>query len=680
MYASPPFFRLSLTWIIGVVLALRHPIDIWMVLIMLMLLGLLYLGAFIAFRYSTRKLSLFKLNVLGVLLTIFISYGNVLLHIGKKEQTHFAKFSTPKEHVEGYYARIEKVYSSSSDLFSCKATVTHTRNNSGWHNSVGIIQLYFSKKTGYKPQKGDCLLVHGTPIAHLLNNQKNIKSIFCSLFAHPLYSHPLKKLDKDFMVLMPQYTRNWSETIRQWCSKTLKEQVKEQQTVGMVEALLFGQKDNLSASLRQAYADTGTIHVLAVSGLHVGMLLLLTASIFKCLFRSIGCAVLVEFLILIVLWVYAWLCNFAPPILRATIMITIAKSGLMLQRSSNTYNALFASAFVLLLWDPLLLLNWGFQLSYMATLGIIYLHPRISGLITIKNSFIQKIWITTSLSAAAQISTIPLILHYFNRFPLYFIIANWLAVPAIFAILALSIAMIAVSRLPVINTVVSFMLTKLVLFTNTFVFWVAQWPFSTLSNLSISIRSVYLLYLILICICLFFRYKHLVYLVIVNLCIAFYAIDQIKYTITVSKECRVCFRHNNALIFELENATEKLIYHDPPLNSKLDHVASHAGCIIASWHGKIILSVKDIPSDWYIWNSPKLDVDYLLIEQRLLDDLDVLLKVCSLKRLIVYGNQSDQTQYFLKYRIKKLGIPYIWLKPGEKKALAWSIIGENSAL
>ncbi|WP_422389238.1 ComEC/Rec2 family competence protein [Cardinium endosymbiont of Tipula unca] len=68
---------------------------------------------------------------------------------------------------------------------------------------------------------------------------------------------------------------------------------------------------------------------------------------------------------------------------------------------------------------PLLLFNWGFQLSYMATLGIIYLHPRISGLITIKNNFIQNIWITTSLSVAAQISTIPLILDLLRK-PVWF--------------------------------------------------------------------------------------------------------------------------------------------------------------------------------------------------------------------------------------------------------------------
>lgn len=387
MYASPPFLRLSLIWIIGVVLALRYPIDIWMVPIMLMLLGLLYLGAFIAFRYSTRKFSLFKLNVLGVLLTIFISYGNVLLHIDKKEQTHFAKFSNQKE--QEYYARIEKVYTSSNDLLSCKATVTHTRNNSGWHNSAGSVQLYFSKKSGYHPQRGDHLLVHGAPAAYLFYNQEKPQNSF-SLLDRSVYRHTLKKVDKDFMVLMAEGTRSWSEMIRQWCSKTLQEQVKEQQTVGMVEALLFGQKDHLNGSLRQAYADTGTIHVLAVSGLHVGMLLLLIASIFKCLFRNMGCPILVELLTLIVLWVYAWLCDFAPPILRATIMITIAKSGLVLQRSSNTYNALFASAFVLLLWDPLLLLNWGFQLSYMATLGIIYLHPRISGLITIKKQLYSE--------------------------------------------------------------------------------------------------------------------------------------------------------------------------------------------------------------------------------------------------------------------------------------------------
>ncbi|WP_339043883.1 hypothetical protein [Cardinium endosymbiont of Tipula unca] len=160
---------------------------------------------------------------------------------------------------------------------------------------------------------------------------------------------------------------------------------------------------------------------------------------------------------------------------------------------------------------------------------------------------------------------------------------------------------------------------------------------------------------------------------------ALYAIDQIKSTIIVSKQCSVCFCNNNALSFELKDNTEKLICNDLAFNRSADYVASYDGFILASWHGKMVLSIKEIPSAWYVWYGPKLDVDDLLIAQSMLDDVDVLLKVCSLKRLIIYGNQPAQQLCFLQSKMSKLGISYIWLKLGEKKEFAWSIMGEKRA-
>lgn len=682
MYMLLPFLRLSLVWIIGVLLALKYPISTGVTLGMVGLFSLVYFIIFVVYRfkYGTSQLSFFRLNLVGGLLTMLIAYGNVLLHIGEKRQTHFAKFVTHIEPLEGYYAHIEKVYKSSNNLFSCKATVIHIKNYAGWHNSTGSVHLFFARGTNYIPKKGDRLVVNGTPTVCLFDDHQNAKNIFCSLPKPPFYSHTLKKVGKDFMPCTFLNTKNGAEAIRRWCSTILQEQIKEQQAIGIIETLLFAQKDNLDMALCQAYAHTGTMHVLAVSGLHVGMLLLLIQFICSYLLNRIGCQYFLEFLVLVVLWTYTWLCNFSPPILRAVSMITITKFGVMLQRPSNAYNSLFASAFALLLWNPFFLLSWGFQLSYMATLGIIYLYPRINRLLTIENRFIQKIWNATSLSIAAQVGTIPLILYYFNRFPFYFIIANWLVVPAIFTILTLSIAIIAVSWFPVVRTLISFVLTKVIAITNAFVSWVAQWPFSTLDDISIHVHSVYLLYCIFICICLFFRYKRLSYLAIINLFMAFYTMDQIKLIITTSKKCNVLFYNNNALSFDLKHEVEQVTCSDlqlDNLDNKVDYMAFHNSSLITSWHGKIFFSIKDISPDWYIWDGPSLNVDYLLVEERLLEDIDVLLKICTFKKLIIYGSGSNQVQYVLRSNIKKLGIPYIWLQPDEKQEINW-LIEENS--
>jgi len=650
-------FRFICFYISGILLAIYYPTDLFTTLLLLLTLGVLYWMAALHASVTTW------LNPIGLLLIFLVGYGNLLLQTAQQKKA--TQWMEVHQAIEGYTVYIEKVY----PPLSCKGLMTHIKDHSGWHNSRGFIQLYFSKKSDYKPKKGDKLLIRGKPDRILLPDRIQLANDD-SAFYHPsTHRHILKQIDRDFNLLTTEVQNsNWRAMITQWCSERLHKQLQDDQAIALISALLWGAKETLDPGLQKAYADTGTIHVLAISGLHVGMLYMLLKAIFKYICRYVGFFILPDFCTLLLLWLYSWLCHFAPPILRATIMITMARIGLLIGRGSNRYNGLFASAFVLLLWDTSLLFNCAFQLSYLATIGILYLQPPIHRLITPEHYCLRKIWTATTLSIAAQVSTLPLILYYFKQFPLYFIIANWLVVPAIFAILMLSLVFLVSSHCPIINTLLGFILEKLIFVTNTLVYWLAKWPMGTLSFCFIHRRTVCLLYIMLLSIWLFFQNKNLIYFIITSLCTTLYSVYHIKTIIATQKKCKIICYNNHQLSFTLKDGIRSLRYDEPPSNSSI--LRHYTGGIIATWYKKIILTLHTIPADWQGWRGAKLDVDYLLIDESLLYNMAIILKVWRVKNLVIYTKEPHPLRYYPK--IKKLGIPFIWLKPGSKKALTWS--------
>ncbi|WP_162789881.1 ComEC/Rec2 family competence protein [Cardinium endosymbiont of Sogatella furcifera] len=671
-----------------------------MTLILLVALSALYLCI------AARTISFTWLNPIGLLLIFLVGYSNLLLQVAQQGE----RSTWGHQHLKGYTTCIQKVY----HTHSCQAAITHIKNDSGWHKCNTPIQLYFSKPSAYKPKKGDILLVRGTPIG-ALPAQPMQQAVSLTSLTHPsMHRRILKHINQDFMVLQSfDQNRQWATMITQWCSHILHQQLKDRQAIALVTTLLWGEKEHLNPALQKAYAHTGTIHVLAISGLHVGMFYLLMQAIFRFLFSHIGGLILSDLFTLLWLWIYAWLCHFAPPILRATMMITIARIGFLMGRGSNRYNGWIASAFALLLWNPLLLWNCGFQLSYMATLGILYLQPYIHRLLTPKNYGLQKIWTATTLSIAAQVGTLPLILYYFKQFPLYFILANWLVVPAIFAILILSLALLVGSHLPIVHTILNFTLEKLIAATNAWVCWLAKWPMHTLETGAVNGYAACLLYVILFSICLFLHHKHLIYPVIISLCTLLYSVEQIQIRIAKQKKCKLICYNSDQLSFTLKDGIETLhcdralsepicdaqrlgsmqstAYSAPfetyrqterikwPLTIALQKHANdppckrsshYAGGIIATWHKKVILTLHQIPVDWYGWSGPKLDADYLLIDAHLLKNIAVICKVLHIKTLVIYTQQDHAFRYHSN--IKQLNILPIWLKPGSKKTLTWS--------
>ncbi len=204
-------------------------------------------------------------------------------------------------------------------------------------------------------------------------------------------------------------------------------------------ALLTGYDADVEQPIIDGFATTGTLHVLSVSGLHVGIIYLFLNFLLGLMDKYHTHRFLRFILITICLWGFAFISGFDAPILRAVIMFNVLGLGELLypHRTRNTLNAVMCSAFLLLLFNPYLIRNGGFLLSYFAVIGLITIHPWLEKKWEPENGFLKIVWTNTSLSIAASIATLPITLYYFHFFPLWFIPCNLIVLPISYAVMAL---------------------------------------------------------------------------------------------------------------------------------------------------------------------------------------------------------------------------------------------------
>ncbi len=218
---------------------------------------------------------------------------------------------------------------------------------------------------------------------------------------------------------------------------------------GLVHSLCLGYKDNLKGSDSASFAKSGTMHILAVSGLHVGMVYIILNMLFSLggLFQKHkGTRTL---LMLIFLWVYAFVTGLGASVIRASLMFTIIEIGRsILNSNSNSFNSVFASAYLQLLIFPLQIVDVGFQLSYLAVLGILFFYPKIAHFVRPPRIILKKIWQLACISIAATIGTLPLTFYYFHTFPVWFILSNICLVPLGMLCLASILVSLALFKLP----------------------------------------------------------------------------------------------------------------------------------------------------------------------------------------------------------------------------------------
>lgn len=285
-------------------------------------------------------------------------------------------------------------------------------------------------------------------------------------------------------------------------------------TFPVAAAILVGYDTLMDEETENSYVHAGAMHILCVSGLHVGVIFMLMTVLLKFMLRTKTGRFFRIILLLMSIWAYALLTGMSPSVERASIMFSFFVIGQGLRRPKDSYNTLAASAFVMLAINPNLLFHVGFQLSYAAVLGIISVYPSLYRKLYFKNKAIDYLWSIICVSIAAQLATFPIGTHYFHYFPNYFWITNLVVIPASFAIIISGFIFFLFSWVPYFSAFLGVFTSFMVMIVNHLVSFVEMLPFFGTEDINMPWAKTFLIYLIIIMlfhILIFKRIRLLIY-------------------------------------------------------------------------------------------------------------------------------------------------------------------------
>ena len=268
--------------------------------------------------------------------------------------------------------------------------------------------------------------------------------------------------------------------------------------LGVIKALLLGQRQDISKDLISDYSKAGAIHILAVSGLHVGIILLILSFIFKPVERFKNGKFIKSILIILILWMFAFIAGLSASVVRAVTMFTFLAIGNAFQRKKVTEFSLIASMFFLLLVKPLFLFDVGFQLSYLAVFGIVWIQPKLYKIYTPTYQIENKIWQLITVSIAAQMGVLPLSLYYFHQFPGLFMLSNLIIIPCLGTILIGGIVIIFMALLGVLPQFLASIYGFVISLMNSFVSWISQKEYFLFKDISLSFLLMTASYVLII--------------------------------------------------------------------------------------------------------------------------------------------------------------------------------------
>lgn len=362
------------------------------------------------------------------------------------------------------------------------------------------------------------------PIDGILLTSAKLQNIPKPLNPHQFdYAHYMQSLGVYYKIVISKENifkstmgrrslRGRADQLRNYLVKKLRETAIEKDERAIIQALVLGQKKDINKELYIDFAAAGAVHILAVSGLHVGIMFFLFSWLFKPL-RLLRKGVYIHSIgIVICLWGFAFITGLSPSVTRAVTMFTFFAFANSINRETNTINTLFLSYFVLLLINPLWFFHIGFQLSYAAVLSILLIHPKLSKLYRPRFYLDKLLWNIFTVSIAAQLGVIPLSLYYFHQFPGLFFITNLVVLPMLGIIIGggvLVVFLAAVNWLPVgLAISYNFLISSL----NSFITWVAgqkQFLFEDIHFSELKVLVSYLVFAALMWLWMEFTFKRL---------------------------------------------------------------------------------------------------------------------------------------------------------------------------
>ncbi|MEQ8905004.1 ComEC/Rec2 family competence protein [Ekhidna sp.] len=507
---SYPFVRLTIALILGI-FSFDHFSSLWTKSIITLCLGFLSYSILVILSH---KFGFYKLRLLNGTLAI-----SIIFFIGGC----FTKFIY-HNHTTSHYTNLN------ADILGFSGTIASPVNertnhyrfdfeldqvitkSDSIHLTEGIIHLYVRKdSSGNSLKYGDQLNIYGGfyPVPGPDNPDEFNYQLY--LKRQNIYSHAFVKTSD--IKVNGNYPQNrflsWAYSLREVAAQTIDKNIQNPRENGIAKALLIGIKDYLDNDVKQAYSSAGAMHVLAVSGLHVGIIFLII-KLFLGRLRAYGKwgKYAFGFISVFIIWLYATVTGLSPSVLRAATMFSLVAISQASVREGNIYNTLGFAAFILLIFDPYLIYSVGFQLSFAAVIGIVYLQPKLYRLLDFRLWLTDKAWAITCVSIAAQLATFPLSVYYFHQFPTYFLASNLIVIPAAFIMLVGGMSMLIIEPIyESLSTVIGQLLGHFMWLINEMISYVDILPNSLIEWIYIDQMGLLLTYSIVFTLIAGFHYR-----------------------------------------------------------------------------------------------------------------------------------------------------------------------------
>ncbi|MEN8799822.1 MAG: ComEC/Rec2 family competence protein, partial [Flavobacteriaceae bacterium] len=325
-------------------------------------------------------------------------------------------------------------------------------------------------------QADDELMVRA-PLSEIRSPENPYQFNYKKYLSHLGVTHQIELTKSNFVITArePGSISGWAERVRQEIIEGLDGLAFSYSELSIIKALVLGFRKDIDDNVHRNYKEAGALHILAVSGLHVGVILLFLQYVLKPLEHLRAGKSLKLILCVALLWGFAFLAGFSPSVVRAVTMFSFLAYALYLNRPGNTFNILALSMFfILLVIDPFLLFQPGFQLSYAAVFSILWVYPKLMNYWMPKQTILKKAWQLFSVGLAAQLGVLPLSLYYFHQFPGLFFLSNLIVVPFLGIILGMGIVVIILSIIGMVPDFMVSMLNGLILAMNETVAWIAR--------------------------------------------------------------------------------------------------------------------------------------------------------------------------------------------------------------
>ncbi|MFW5831893.1 MAG: ComEC/Rec2 family competence protein, partial [Prolixibacteraceae bacterium] len=557
LFQKIPFLRLFLALTAGIIAAKWFIVPVLPAL--LILTGILF-GLFLLQRFYNYRLT----SWFGFAIHIFFIFLGITVYSLYNKKPVFHKNGNFLAIV--LEAPVEKPNSYGS-VVKIKSVI---QNDSVFDTEEKML-VYFSKtEAAAQLNPGDCILFNQNP--QLIENNGNpFEFNYKQYLAQKRIYRQVYLPEEDWLKTSPEHTfslKVLSEQIRLKLLKIYRSQNFEKKELDVLSALTLGYKRELDTETRRVFSSAGAMHVLAVSGLHVGIIFLIIQFLFGFLKKRKTGRLVFVITALTIMWSFAFLTGLSPSVSRAATMFSFVIIGNNLNRQTNIYNSLAGSALFLLLINPNNLFEAGFQLSYSAVFGIVFIQPKLVRIATPPNKFLNYFWQLLTVSVAAQIATLPVTLFYFNQFPAYFWISNLFVIPAAFVLIPMGFSLLLFHNVPVLSEVISFITENLIRILYNLLQFIENLPFSVW-QVALSPAELFFVGGLMISFFIFIEYRRTVYIKYVLVFVLFLAAASL-YSKTAALFSRqiIVYNQSENTIIHLITGRKNYVVSQKPLSKE----------------------------------------------------------------------------------------------------------------